>query len=84
MLNRGIERLKEQRANFKPNGTVKIAPKYKASADAANNKYFIINHQPVTNIPAGQPITIKIKVIRTRRNKMGTSSIPGSEPVQRF
>ncbi len=62
LLNKGIERLKEQRANFKPNGTVKTAPRYKSSADGENSKYFTINHQAVNNIPVGQPITIKIQV----------------------
>jgi hypothetical protein len=62
LLNKGIERLKEQRANFKPNGAVKLSPKYKASADGANNKYFIFNHHAVNNIPAGQQVAIKIKV----------------------
>lgn len=62
MLNRGIERLKEQRANFKPNGPIKSAPRYKVAADGENSKYFTIKHQPVTTIPAGQPVTIKIRV----------------------
>jgi len=62
MLNKGIEKLKEQRANFKSNGTVRTAPRYRAVADGDNGKYFTVSHQAVNNIPAGQPVTVKIKV----------------------
>jgi hypothetical protein len=62
LLNKGIERLNEQRANFKPNGIVKTAPKYKSSADGENSKYFTISHRAATAIFPGDPFTIKIRV----------------------
>ena len=62
LLERGLERLKEQRANFKPNGTVQSAPLYKAAPSAENSKYFNISHTPVETASAGQPLTVKISV----------------------
>ena len=61
-LNKGLEKLKEQRANFKPNGTVKTSPKYVTATDAGNSKYFTVSHTPTTNVVAGQPVTVKIRI----------------------
>ena len=61
-LNKGLERLKQQRAEFVPDGTVKSAPVYKYAVDANNSNYFRINHVPVETAPAGQAVTIKTTV----------------------
>ena len=59
-LERGIERLKEQRANFEPNRTVTQAPVYKNAVAADNERFFSVKHAPVETSPAGQPVTIRI------------------------
>ena len=64
-LNNGVEALKKQRAEFKPDSQVKAAPEYKYAVDTGNSKYFKINHDPVKNIPAGQAVTVKIDVSAT-------------------
>ena len=61
-LERGIERLKEQRANYVPDGTIVPAPLYKPAPAANNDRYFTIRHTPVESAPAGQPVTVKINV----------------------
>ena len=61
-LNNGLEKLKQQRAEFKPNGPVKTAPEYKYATDIENGKYFTISHSPVKTAPAGQAVTIKARV----------------------
>jgi len=43
-LNKGLDKLKEQRKNFVPNGPVNTAPRYKPAVDADNGKYFTISH----------------------------------------
>ncbi|HCN83250.1 MAG TPA: hypothetical protein DIT07_06440, partial [Sphingobacteriaceae bacterium] len=62
LLNTGLEKLKQQRLNFQPKGTVKTTPQYKPSADADNSRYFTISHKAITSAAVGQPVTIKIKV----------------------
>jgi hypothetical protein len=62
LLNKGLEKLKEQRSNFKPTGSVKTSPHYKPVNDASNSNYFTVNYTPVINAVAGQPVTIKIKI----------------------
>jgi len=61
-LNKGLDKLKEQRKNFVPTGPVKPAPRYKPATDADNGKYFTISHTPVTAAPVDKPITITVKV----------------------
>ncbi len=72
LLNKGLEKLKEQRLNFRPTGPVKVSPHYKSVNDASNSNYFTINNIPVKNAVAGQPVTIKIKI----------SSFPGLKWVR--
>ena len=62
LLERGLSRLKEQRANFKPEGNVVQAPLYKSAPAADNSRYFNLNHKPVETSPAGQPVTVRINV----------------------
>ena len=62
LLQREFERLKERRANFKPEGTVVQAPLYQSAPAIDNSGYFKIVHKPIKTSPAGQPITIKITV----------------------
>lgn len=61
-LKKGIEKLKEQRKNLKPEGKVKAAPKYQFATDASNSKYFTISHIPTTNSATGQSVTVTVKV----------------------
>jgi hypothetical protein len=61
-LRNGLEKLKVQRQNSKPNGAVKQAPRYKPASAADNGKYFTISHTPVTSAPVGRPVTIQVKV----------------------
>ena len=61
-LEGGLEKLKEQRAGFKPGETVVQAPLYKPAPAADNSRYFNIIHSPIETSPAGQPVTVKINV----------------------
>ena len=61
-LENGLEALEQRKAEFKPEGNVTAAPKYKVATDANNDKLFKIDHQPVVSAPAGNPITISVKV----------------------
>jgi len=62
LLERGLEKLKEQRTNFSPNGTVTQAPIYKTASAADNERFFNFSHTPVNTSPAGQPVKVKINV----------------------
>ena len=61
-LERGLERLKEQRANFKPEEKAMQAPLYSPAPAASNSKYFIISHTPVETAPTGQAVTVSVRV----------------------
>jgi len=61
-LQRGLEKLKTQRAGYKQEGDVQKAPEYQVASDANHSKYFRIEHTPYLVVPAGRPVTIKVKV----------------------
>ena len=61
-LENGLEALEQRKAEFKPEGSVTGAPKYKVATDANNDRLFKIDHQPVVSAPSGSPITISLKV----------------------
>lgn len=60
-LEKGLEKLKTQRAELNDN-TVMQAPIYKPAPAADNSIYFKVVHTPVETSPAGQPVTVKIQV----------------------
>ena len=62
LLERGLERLKEQRANFKTDRTVVQTPVYVAAPATDNSRFFNFSHTPIETSPAGKPVTIRIKV----------------------
>ena len=62
LLEKGLVKLKEQRANFKPAGTVTQAPIYKTAPAVDNGRFFKISHTPVKTWPAGQPVKVRINV----------------------
>ncbi len=61
-LNKGLEKLKEQRSTFKPDSQIKQSPRYKSAVDTDNSKHFIVSHDPLNTMIIGQPVTIKVKV----------------------
>ena len=61
-LQKGLTKLETERQNFKMDSVTKPVPIYKPSPDASNSKYFQASLAPVESAPAGQPITINIKV----------------------
>jgi hypothetical protein len=61
-LEQGLAALEKLRKDFKPEGVVTKAPKYKVAANADNGKLFQVSLQPVTTAPADQPLTISVKV----------------------
>jgi len=61
-LHKGLSDLEQKRTAFKTDGNLKKAPHYKVAACSDLAKRFQITHQPVTNIPVGQPLKVTIKV----------------------
>jgi ribosomal protein L18E len=61
-LEKGLEGLEGQRANFKTEDKVKSAPKYITASYANNDRLFKINHLPVQEVPVDKPITISARV----------------------
>ncbi len=62
LLNRGVEKLKEQRANFKPKGEVRQAVYYKADSSSDHAAYFRVHHHAIDTVAAGKSITIKLQI----------------------
>jgi hypothetical protein len=61
-LEQDLAALEQQRRDFKPEGPVKRAPEYKAAASTDNGKLFQVSFVPVTSVPLGKPVTIRVKV----------------------
>ena len=61
-LNRGLEKLKAQRAAYHYEGEVTPAPLYRESTDADMHPYFAVEHQPLEHLAKGEAATIRIKV----------------------
>jgi hypothetical protein len=61
-LEKGLESLEKRREDFKAEGIVKSAPKYKVAANSNNDMLFKINHQPVSSTAVNKPITISVEV----------------------
>ncbi len=61
-MEKGLDKLLEQRNNFKSNGAVKPAPAYKPAASGDYANLFKVVHQQITNAPAGKPITVSVKI----------------------
>lgn len=62
LLNRGLKKLKEQRANFKHNGKVGAAVYYKADSSTDHAVYFTVRHHAIDTAAVGKPIIIKIQI----------------------
>jgi hypothetical protein len=62
LLNKGLEKLKEQRSTYQANGQVTPSPRYQTAGDASNSKYFSVNHQSPGTVTAGQPVSIQVKI----------------------
>jgi hypothetical protein len=62
LLEKDLANLEKQLDAAKTTRPLKPAPLYKPAVDADNGKYFIINHKPVLSAPAGEAITINVKV----------------------
>jgi hypothetical protein len=58
----GLTRLEQRRKEFRAEGSVTGAPKYKVATAANNDKLFKIIHQPVSSAPAGKPIEVTVNV----------------------
>ena len=61
-LEEGLKDLQKMREEYKAEGDVKSAPKYKVSLVSDNDEFVKIEHLPVLDAPAGQAITINAKV----------------------
>jgi hypothetical protein len=62
LLNRGLETLKEQRAQFTPDKPIETSPRYRPATDADNSRYFRITHTAVETVEAGQPVTVTVDI----------------------
>ncbi len=61
-LEKELLNLEQKRKTFKPTGPVKPAPHYTVLPDVNYDKLLKIIHEPVTSVPVGEPLTIKVKV----------------------
>ena len=61
-LEQGLIALEKLRKDFKPEGIITKAPKYRVAANADNGKLFQVSLQPVITAPVDQPLTIRVKV----------------------
>lgn len=61
-LEKGLSDLEQKRATLNSLPTSGSSPSYKEAARPDNSKLFQISHQPVTALPAGEPLKITIKV----------------------
>lgn len=61
-LEKDLTNLKQKSQNFHAAGTIKTAPHYKQAADVSYNDLFQISHQPVTSLPVGKSLEVKLKV----------------------
>jgi hypothetical protein len=61
-LEQGLAALEKLRKDFKPEGIVTKAPKYKIAANADNDHLFQVSLQPVTSALVNQPLTIRVNV----------------------
>jgi hypothetical protein len=62
LLNKGLEKLKEQRARFTPDKPAETSPRYRYATDADNSRYFRIAHSTPETVEAGQPITVTVDI----------------------
>ncbi|MDR2057373.1 MAG: hypothetical protein LBP83_03650 [Dysgonamonadaceae bacterium] len=62
LLNKGLEKLKEQRIYFTPDKPVKTSPRYICATDTDNSRYFTVVHTPIDTVEIGQPIVIKANI----------------------
>jgi hypothetical protein len=61
-LEKGLVALETQRRDLKRGGESRIAPRYRPATITGNNEPPMVIHQPVTNSPAGKPLTITAEV----------------------
>ena len=61
-MEKGLNKLQEQRKNFKASGEVKPAPLYKPASTGDYAGLFKVVHQAITSVPAGKPITVRVKI----------------------
>jgi hypothetical protein len=61
-LEKGLDKLQEQRNNFKADSVVKPAPVYKPASGGDYAKLFRVVHLPITNFPVGKPLTVSVKI----------------------
>jgi hypothetical protein len=62
LLEKGLERLDQERTSFSPKGEITIAPHYQPAETADKSAFFRITHQPILSAMAGQPIELKATV----------------------
>lgn len=61
-LEKGLAGLEKKRADFRAEGNIRSAPKYKVATASDNDNLFKITHGRVVNAPANKPITISLTV----------------------
>ena len=61
-LEAGLKDLKQKRTGFKTEGIIKTAPRYRFASASDLHDRFQIYHKPVSDLKAGQPLKIRVKV----------------------
>jgi hypothetical protein len=62
LLLKGLEKLREQRANFEPERRKIIAPVFRKAEAPDNSRYFTINHTPPEIADPRHPLLIRVEV----------------------
>jgi hypothetical protein len=61
-LEKGLDVLKEQRKSFSGNNSVKPAVAYKPASSGDYASLFKVDHQHITSLPVGKPLTVCVKI----------------------
>jgi hypothetical protein len=61
-LEKGLSELVKKREGLSAEPSTRRAPSYKEATRPDNSELFEITHQPVTTLPAGEPLKITIRV----------------------
>ena len=61
-LEKGLDDLVELRKSFKSEAEIVKAPLYLVAGNTTNRNVFKIDHEPVSNLPLGQPFVVTMKV----------------------
>jgi hypothetical protein len=60
-LEKGLAGLEGLRKEFKPSAKSRTAPPYRPAATTGDSEAPLVIHQPITNAPAGKPLTVTVE-----------------------